>query len=61
MTRLERRLDRIATEEQRLHDELAEYATDYERVAALDERLRALVAERAELEEAWLTAAEEAS
>jgi ABC transport system ATP-binding/permease protein len=40
---------------------MAVNATDYERVATLDERLRALAAERLELEEEWLTLAEDAS
>ena len=61
LARIERRLARIAAEESALHAEMAEHATDYERVSALDERLRALARERDELETAWLAAAEEAS
>jgi ATP-binding cassette subfamily F protein uup len=60
LLRIERRLDRIAAEEQRLHDELAEHAADHVRILELDGRLRALLAERAELEEQWLSAAEAA-
>ena len=43
-----------AAEEQRLHDALAEAATDHETVLALDAELRAVVAERDQLEEHWL-------
>ena len=60
IARIERRLARLATEESALHDELAAHATDHERVIALDARLRALAAERDELEAAWLEAAETA-
>ena len=37
---------------------LAEHATSYERVAALDAELRELTSERARVEDAWLAAAE---
>ena len=60
VARIERRLTRLAEEESALHDELAAHATDHERVIALDARLRALAAERDELEAAWLEAAETA-
>jgi ATP-binding cassette subfamily F protein uup len=56
--RLERELERLGREEQKLHAELVEHATSYERVAALDGRLRELSAERERVEEAWLEAAE---
>jgi ATP-binding cassette subfamily F protein uup len=39
---------------------MAEQATDHEKVLRLDEDLRALAAERVELEDAWLEAAETA-
>ena len=58
MQRIERRLDRIAKEQATLHEEMATHATDYARVSDLDERLRALDDERAELEEEWLVVAE---
>ncbi|RJK97856.1 ABC-F family ATP-binding cassette domain-containing protein [Vallicoccus soli] len=58
LSRVERRLDRIAAEEARLHEQIAAAATDYERVAGLDAQLRALAAEREALEEEWLAAAE---
>ena len=58
VTRLERRLARLDELEADLHEQLAARATDHAVVLDLDTRLRALAAERAELEEAWLTAAE---
>jgi ATP-binding cassette subfamily F protein uup len=56
--RLERELTRLAERESELHDLMAEHATNYERVAALDAELRDLRARRAEAEEAWMVAAE---
>ncbi len=58
VARIERRLAKLAQEEAALHDELAAHATDHAKVMALDARLRALTAERDELETAWLAAAE---
>jgi ATP-binding cassette subfamily F protein uup len=58
--RLERRLAKLETEEQRLHEQLAEAAADYAKAAELDEQLRAVQAEKAQVEEAWLVAAEAA-
>jgi ATP-binding cassette subfamily F protein uup len=60
LLRIERRLDRINALETDLHAKLAEHAADHVRVAALDAELRALLAERAGLEEEWLTLAEAA-
>ncbi len=59
LTRIQRRLDKIASEEDRLHSALAAAASDHELVLALDVELRALVAERGTLEETWLHLAEE--
>jgi ABC transport system ATP-binding/permease protein len=61
LQRIERRLERLTKEEQRLHDAMAAQATDYERVSALDEQLRELLAERSALEEEWLEVAETSS
>jgi ATP-binding cassette subfamily F protein uup len=58
MARIERRLDKLGTEEATLHAQLAEHAADHERVLQLDARLRELVAEREQLEAAWFDAAE---
>ena len=56
--RLERRLETLNTREAKLHTALAEAATDPPRLLELDAELRALVAERATVEEQWLLAAE---
>ncbi|WP_432509303.1 ABC-F family ATP-binding cassette domain-containing protein [Kineococcus auxinigenes] len=58
MARVERQLDKLARTEERLHAELAERATDAGAVTELDGRLRALVAEREELEQVWLEVSE---
>jgi ATP-binding cassette subfamily F protein uup len=58
VARLERRLEKLTVEEERLHAELAEAATDYQKVAALDARLRDLLAEKEQVETDWLAAAE---
>jgi ABC transport system ATP-binding/permease protein len=42
-----------------LHKDLADSASDYERLIELGEQLRAVQAERNALEERWLTVAEE--
>ncbi|MCL2465321.1 MAG: ATP-binding cassette domain-containing protein, partial [Micrococcales bacterium] len=60
VARIERRLARLADEEAALHRDLATHATNHERVLVLDTRLRALAAERDDLEIAWLGAAETA-
>jgi ATP-binding cassette subfamily F protein uup len=58
MARIERQLSRLADQEEKLHTELAANATDHEAVLRLDDRLRALHAEREALEEEWLAAAD---
>ncbi|HEU4425715.1 MAG TPA: ABC-F family ATP-binding cassette domain-containing protein [Pilimelia sp.] len=58
LVRLERQVGRLEQRESELHDELTVHATDYARVAELDGQLRAVQAERAEAEEAWLALAE---
>jgi ABC transport system ATP-binding/permease protein len=58
LARLDRRLGKLAETEKRLHEEMADNATDYEALAGLDERLRSLLAEKDALEEEWLAAAE---
>ncbi|PPK97255.1 ATPase subunit of ABC transporter with duplicated ATPase domains [Kineococcus xinjiangensis] len=58
MARVERQLQRIAGEEERLHAEMVALATDHAAVTRLDARLRELAGEREELEQAWLEAAE---
>ncbi|MFW6724313.1 ABC-F family ATP-binding cassette domain-containing protein [Streptomyces sp. MAR4 CNY-716] len=60
LQRIERQLDRISGKESELHAAIAEHATDFARVAELDGQLRALAAEREELELRWLELAEAA-
>ena len=60
LQRIERQLDRIGGKEGELHAAIAEHATDFARVAELDGQLRALAAEREELELRWLELAEAA-
>ena len=58
IARIERRLSRIADQESALHAKMSEQATDHQAVIALDAELRALAAEKDELETAWMDAAE---
>ncbi|MGW1225432.1 ABC-F family ATP-binding cassette domain-containing protein [Streptomyces sp. NPDC001478] len=60
LQKVERQLDKISTREASLHTQIADNATDFEKVAALDAELRELVAEREELEMRWLELAEDA-
>ncbi|MFC5141135.1 ABC-F family ATP-binding cassette domain-containing protein [Actinomycetospora rhizophila] len=54
VARIERRLEKIVTEEKKLHEKLAAAATEPGRLQELDAELRALLSEREQLEEAWL-------
>jgi ATP-binding cassette subfamily F protein uup len=58
LSRIERRTEKLAAEEEKLHARLADAATDHEKVLALDAELRAVVAEREQLEEQWLEVAD---
>jgi ABC transport system ATP-binding/permease protein len=58
LTRLERRIASLETREAELHAELAQHATDYEHLSALDAELRQVVAQREAAEQAWLDLAE---
>ncbi|MEU3958809.1 ABC-F family ATP-binding cassette domain-containing protein [Streptomyces buecherae] len=60
LQRIERRLDKISEQETTLHAQIAEHATDFERVAELDGKLRELSGERDELESRWLELADDA-
>ncbi|GHD19208.1 ABC-F family ATP-binding cassette domain-containing protein [Nocardiopsis kunsanensis] len=60
MQRAERRMDRITKRENELHELMAAAADDYAELAELDAEVRALTAEREELEEVWLEQAETA-
>lgn len=59
MSRVERSLAKLAEREERLHAKIVEAAADHVRAAELDVELRALRAEKDELEAAWLAAAEQ--
>jgi ATP-binding cassette subfamily F protein uup len=59
LQRLERQLDRLTAREAGLSAELAANATDYEKLTALGAELKATQAEKADLEERWLTVAAE--
>jgi ATP-binding cassette subfamily F protein uup len=60
IARLERALDKLTTRETKLHEAMAEAATDFDRLRALNEELAALSTERDDLEAAWLEASEAA-
>lgn len=59
LQKIERQLDRISEKESALHAEMAENATDFERIATLGAQLRELGTEREELEMRWLELAEQ--
>ena len=58
LARVERQLSRLAEREARLHEAMAAAAADHQAVLGLDRDLRALIAEREDLEVQWLEAAE---
>jgi ATP-binding cassette subfamily F protein uup len=58
LARLERRLDALSRREAELHEALAEAATDAARLLALDAELRQVLADKEEVEEQWLEAAD---
>jgi ATPase subunit of ABC transporter with duplicated ATPase domains len=59
LARLERQVGKLAEREARLHEQLATHATDYEKVTVLDAELRAVRAEMADTEDAWLVLADQ--
>src|SRR5580704_13960211 len=59
LQRLERQLERLSAGEAELAAELAANATDYEKLTELGAELKATQAEKADLEERWLTVAAE--
>ncbi|MEO7751942.1 MAG: ABC-F family ATP-binding cassette domain-containing protein, partial [Terracoccus sp.] len=58
MARIEKQLTRLGTREQRVHEQMAQQATDVGALAELSASLTAIVGEREELELEWLEAAE---
>jgi len=59
LARLEREVDKLVRREDELHAELAEHATDADRVMALDATLREARTRREKLEENWMGLAHE--
>jgi ATP-binding cassette subfamily F protein uup len=57
-SRLERRMLKLDADEKKLHEQLAAAAADYAKAAELDARLREVHAEKEQVEEQWLLAAE---
>lgn len=58
LARIEGQLEKVTKEIDSLHAEMADAASDFERLGTLDSKLRDAEARLAELEEAWLEAAE---
>ena len=59
LQRIERQITKIDQQERKLHDQLAEHAADFAKVAELDAQLRKVKEEKEELELAWMELAEE--
>ncbi|NUU25179.1 MAG: ABC-F family ATP-binding cassette domain-containing protein [Streptomycetaceae bacterium] len=60
LQKIERQLAKLGEREEKLHAGMAEHATDFAKVADLDAELRAVTAEREDLETRWLELADEA-
>ncbi|MFI0239742.1 ABC-F family ATP-binding cassette domain-containing protein [Streptomyces sp. NPDC016845] len=60
LQKIERQMDKISSKESTLHTQIADNATNFEKVAKLDAELRELVAEREDLELRWLELADDA-
>jgi ABC transport system ATP-binding/permease protein len=58
LAKLERQLSKVTAREEALQEQMAAHATDFEKLAEIDVQLRAVQAERAEIEEAWMAAVE---
>jgi ATP-binding cassette subfamily F protein uup len=58
LARLERQLDKLSTRESELHEALAAAATDAERLLALDAELRAVLADKSDVEQRWMDVAD---
>ncbi len=57
-SRLERRMLKLDADEKKLHEQLAAAASDYAKAAELDAQLKAVHAEKEQVEEEWLVASE---
>ncbi|NUW35413.1 ABC-F family ATP-binding cassette domain-containing protein [Nonomuraea sp. SMC257] len=58
LNRLERQLDKLGEQEAKLHAAMAEAAADYERLGSLDAQLRDVLAQKDDVEAAWLELAD---
>ncbi|MEU8280240.1 ABC-F family ATP-binding cassette domain-containing protein [Microbispora bryophytorum] len=58
LNRLERQIDKLGEREAKLHAEMADAASDFERLAKLDAELREIAAQKESAEFEWMTAAE---
>jgi ATP-binding cassette subfamily F protein uup len=58
LSRLERQVGKLEEREARLNESLAEHGSDYEKIVELEALLKAVQAERAQVEEAWLELAD---
>ncbi|HET7017755.1 MAG TPA: ABC-F family ATP-binding cassette domain-containing protein [Streptosporangiaceae bacterium] len=61
LARIDRQVARLTSKESELHEALAKAASDYGRLIALGDELKAVQAEKANLEDRWLELAEETS
>ncbi|RIQ27113.1 ABC-F family ATP-binding cassette domain-containing protein [Jiangella rhizosphaerae] len=59
IARIERELEKLERREKTLHEQIADNATDHEKVLTLDTELRSVHGEREALEERWLELADE--
>ena len=59
LARVERQLGKLADRERALHEQLAEHATDYERISKLNADLQQLLSDKDEAESRWLELSEE--
>ena len=57
-SRLERRMLKLDADEKKLHEQLAAAAADYAKAAELDAQLKAVHAEKVQVEDEWLAATE---
>ena len=57
LQRLERQIERLSGQEARLGEQMAQHASDYEKLTEMGAGLRSVEAEKAALEERWLTVA----
>jgi ATP-binding cassette subfamily F protein uup len=60
LTRIEREMARLDKEHEQVLADIAAHASDYDKVAALDGRLREIEARKTELEDTWLELSEHA-